>query len=470
MSMGQDKDNVGQSSDNNRIEVRITENALQAYITLTPYSKEATYTMEQVLSQLAVNKILFGIKQDVIKDMIKKKSYFTEILIAEGIPAVDGVDGYYQYFFNREVNNKPIVLADGSVDYSTLSKMEMVYQNQIIARYYKATKGVLGRNVKAQQILAKNGRELQPLRGKGFRASDDKTVYYSNLDGKIEYRNEQIEISNLLVIEGDVDTLTGDANFSGDVTVKGNVMTGAAVKAGGNIHVIGHVEAADLIAGGNVVLQNGMQGGGKGHIIAGKEVSGKFFEQVNIKADGSVNANAIMHCNITTKEEVIVSGKRGVIVGGVINAVSGVTATIIGSMAEVQTDINIGYQTDPMPEIIKREEEIKSLITEIRKIDEAIKTVIAYIEKEHKQELLPQKIQLLKTKIDRNSQISTIMKERNKLLEELERAKDGKVIVNRAIYPRVRVRINGSMLIVKEEFTNVLIRRKGLDVCLFAME
>lgn len=470
MSAGKDTDKVNQGLENKSIEIRITDNALQAYITLTPYSKEVTYTMEQIIEQLAVNKVVYGIKQDTILDLINRKIYYTEVLVAEGIPAVDGVDGYYQYFFNREINNKPIVLADGSVDYSTLNRVEMVYENQIIARYYKATKGVLGKNVKGQQILAKNGRELQPLRGKGFRVSEDKTVYYSNLDGKIEYRNEQIEISNLLVIEGDVDTLTGDANFSGDVTVKGNVMTGATIKASGNIYVIGHVEAADLIAGGNVVLQNGMQGGGKGHIVSGGEVSGKFFEQVSIKAGGSVKANAIMHCNITSKEEVIVSGKRGVIVGGVINAVSGVSATIIGSMAEVQTDINIGYQSDPMPEIIKREEEIKSLIAEIRRIDEALKTVITYIEKEQRKELLPKKIQLLKTKIDRNSQISTIMKERNVLLEELEKAKDSKVIVERSIYPRVRVRINGSILIIKEEFSNVLIRRKGLDVCLFAME
>lgn len=454
----------------NSIEIRLTNDLLKAYITLIPVDKKELYTKEQILAALMTNKVIYGIKIDVIEEMVQKQSVYTEILIAEGDAPIDGVDGYYQYFFQKELNTKPIILEDGSADYSSLNKIETVYAGQIIARYYKATKGERGRNIKGQQMLAKNGRELQPLKGKGFSANEDKTIYRSDIDGKIEYKNDKIEISNILIIEGDVDTLTGDANFSGDITVKGNVMTGTRVKAGGNILVTGHVEAAVLVAGGDVILQNGMQGGGKGTVTAGGNVSGKFFEQVTIEAGGNVNANAIMHCNISSKGEVIVSGKRGVVVGGVLNAVSGVTATIIGSMAEVLTDVNIGYRSDPVAKIIKGEEEIKNLIAEIRKIDEGIKTIINYIEKENRKDLLPQKIQLLKTKIDRNSQISAIIKQRNLILENLEKAKDGKVIVTRAIYPGARIRINGSMLIIKEEFNNVLIKRKGLDVCLFAME
>ncbi len=454
----------------NRIEIRFTNDFLKAYITLIPVNKKEPYTKEQILKELTTNRVIYGIKIEVIEEMVQNELVYTEILIAEGDAPIDGVDGYYQYFFQKERDMKPIILEDGSADYSSLSKIETVYVGQIIARYYKATKGEHGRNIKGQQMLARNGRELQPLKGKGFSVNEDKTIYRSDIDGKIEYKNDKIEISNILIIEGDVDTVTGDANFSGDITVKGNVMTGTRVKAGGNILVTGHVEAADLVAGGDVILQNGMQGGGRGKVTAGRHVSGKFFEQVTIEAGGDVNANAIMHCNITSKGEVIVSGKRGVIVGGVLNAVSGVTATIIGSMAEVLTDVNIGYRADPVPMIIKKEEEIKNLISEIRKIDEGIKTIINYMEKESRKDLLPQKIQLLKTKIDRNSQISEITKQRNLLLESLEKAKDGKVIVSRAIYPGARIRINGNMLIIKEEFNNVLIKRKGLDVCLFAME
>ncbi|WP_310605173.1 FapA family protein [Anaerosporobacter sp.] len=456
--------------ESNSIEVRFDDDLLKAYIKLIPIDMRNLFTKEQILEELAAKNVIYGIKIDVIETIVDKQLVYTEVVVAEGDAPVDGQDGNYQYFFNIERDSKPIILADGSADYSSLSKIEKVSAGQIIARYNKAIKGTNGKNIKGQQMLARIGRELLPLSGKGFSVNEDKTVYTANIDGKIEMRNDKIEISDVLVIEGDVDSTTGDADFIGDITVRGNVMTGAKVKAGGNINVIGHVEAADLIAGGAIVLQNGMQGGGKGTILAGGDVSGKFFEQVTIQAKGSVNANAIMHCRIDSQGEVNVSGKRGVIVGGVINAATGVTATIIGSMAEVQTEVNIGYQSDPVPEIIKRENEIKTLVEEIRKIDEAIKTVIAYIERDKRDDLLQNKIQLLKTKIDRNSQISIITKQRNELLEDLERAKDAKVIVTKVIYPRVRIKINGSTLVIKEEFSHVLIKRKGIDVCLFAME
>lgn len=454
----------------NSMEIRLEDDLSKAYITIVPGDKNKPYTKEQILVELAMNKVTYGIKIDVIEEMVKNQFVYIDKLIAEGTSPVDGEDGFYQYLFNKQLDRKPIILEDGSADYSSLNKMETVHQGQIIVRYHKATKGKFGKNVKGQQILAKNGRELQPLKGKGFSVNEDKTIYRSDTDGKIECKNDKIEISNILIIEGDIDTTTGEAKFAGDITIKGNVMAGARVKAGGNIFVAGYVESADLQAGGDVILQNGMQGGGKGKVVAGGQVSGKFFEQVVIHAGGNVNANAIMHCNITTKGEVVVSGKRGVLVGGVVNAVSGVTATIIGSMAEVRTDLNIGYKTDPVPEIIKREEEIMNLIAEIRRIDESIKTTINHIEKEQRKDLLPQKIHLLKTKIERNSEISFITNQRNTLLDSLAKAKDGKIIVNRAIYPKCRIKINGSMLIIKEEFDNVIIKRKGLDVCLFAME
>ncbi|WP_455716314.1 DUF342 domain-containing protein, partial [Anaerosporobacter sp.] len=425
-------------------------------ITLVPGEKEELYTKEQILAELAMNNVIYGIKVDVIEEIVQNQLVYIDKLIAEGDLPVEGENGFYEYFFNKDLDTKPIILEDGSADYSSLNKMETVYEGQIIAEYHKATKGKFGRNIKGSQIFARNGRELQTLKGSGFSVNEDRTIYRADIAGKIEYKNGKIEITDILTIEGDIDTSTGNANFSGDIAIKGNVMAGSRVKAGGNIYVAGYVESADLQAEGDVILQNGMQGGGKGKIVAGGEVSGKFFEQVKINAGGNVNANAIMHCNITTKEKVIVSGKRGVIVGGVINAVSGVTATIIGSMAEVRTDLNIGYKTDPLPDIIIREENIKN--------------TVYYIDKENRKDLSQKKINLLKTKIERNSEISFVTNQRNILLDTLEKAKDAKIIVNRAIYPKCRIKINGSMLIIKEEFNNVIVKRKGLDVCLFAME
>ena len=57
-----------------------------------------------------------------------------------------------------------------------------------------------------------------------------------------------------------------------------------------------------------------MQGNGKGSIEAGGSVKGKFFEQSSITCKGDVQANAIMNTRIEAGQDIIVSGKYGVIV------------------------------------------------------------------------------------------------------------------------------------------------------------
>ena len=85
-----------------------------------------------------------------------------------------------------------------------------------------------------------------------------------------------------------------------------------------------------------------MQGNGKGKIVAGGNVSGKFFEQVTIESGGDVSANAIMNSRIYAKNDVTVSGKFGIIIGGDVNAEHIISATIVGNMAEVKTYLTAG--------------------------------------------------------------------------------------------------------------------------------
>lgn len=85
-------------------------------------------------------------------------------------------------------------------------------------------------------------------------------------------------VDNELVIEGDVSLTTGDVSFMNDIHIHGNVLTGVTIRSEkGSIVVDGYVEASELHAAKDVVLKNGMQGSGKGKIVAGGSVSGKFL-------------------------------------------------------------------------------------------------------------------------------------------------------------------------------------------------
>ncbi|HEX3075450.1 MAG TPA: FapA family protein [Lachnospiraceae bacterium] len=453
-----------------KIDIRITPDDMEVYLSLAPLKDDGAYSKELILEKLKQQNVVYGINEDAIQGMIDNNLYCTQIQVAQGDRAQDGIDGSYRFNFNTHKDDKPILLEDGSVDYSCLSKIETVNSGDKIAEYSPAIKGINGRNVKGQEVFAKNGRELMPLKGKGFTVSEDKRTYIANIDGKVDYVNGTLEVSNVLILKSDIDSILGNAYFNGHIIVKGSILTGVKVEATGNLTVEGHVEASTLISGGDVVLKNGMQGGGRGAVYANGNVLGKFFEQVTIQAGGSVYANTIMHCNITSRDEVVVSGKRGTIVGGSVSANRSITATVIGSMAEVVTEINVGRQEDVMPGILKKEEDIKERIEEIKKIEEAIRLIDQRLEKEDSKPLQSQKMLLFRAKVEKNAQINTLISERDSLIGQMDHSSNAQIIVNKFIYPNVRIKINGSRLVIKEEQSNVIIKRKGLDVCLFPNE
>ncbi len=76
--------------------------------------------------------------------------------------------------------------------------------------------------------------------------------------------------------------------------------------------------------------------------MRGGEVSGSFFEAANINAVGNVKANYIMNSDINTMGKVIVSGSRGVLLGGRICAVKGVDTFNLGNKSHLVTLLEIG--------------------------------------------------------------------------------------------------------------------------------
>ena len=101
-------------------------------------------------------------------------------------------------------------------------------------------------SVTGEIVSARIGRELPPLAGRGFVRMDNNHIYFSNMDGKIEYANNRIVIMPVYEIFGDVDMKTGNIEFRGDVIVHGNVRKGMKLFTTGTITIDGVVEASDI--------------------------------------------------------------------------------------------------------------------------------------------------------------------------------------------------------------------------------
>ncbi len=299
-------------------------------------------TEDDIYSALKKRGIIYGIKREAITDMVKKRRMNEKILIAEGIPAKTGKNGWYEFFVRLDLPRIPAPLPDGGVDYVNIEAFEMVEEGQKLAVYHPAEKGVDGKNVFGEVLQAGKGVEKKLLKGKGFTIEPDGVTYISKLNGKFEYVNGKMIISNMIIVREDVTAVTGKLEVDGSVYVIGSVYSGGYISATGDIIIEQNVEAGKLIAGGNVMIKKGSCSKNECFIEADGEVSGSFFEAANIEARGDIKANYIMNSNINTLGKVIVSGSKGMLLGGTACAVKGVDTYNLGNKSHIKTYLEIG--------------------------------------------------------------------------------------------------------------------------------
>ncbi|MBE5949473.1 MAG: DUF342 domain-containing protein [Lachnospiraceae bacterium] len=347
--------------------IYLEENGVKAYLNIFPPPKGKEYTVKDITWILKQKRVVFGVDTQAIKNMIANKEYRQQVHIATGFPREDGKDGYFEYYFDTVDESKPKVLEDGSVDYHTAGKVKVVEAGEVIARYFPPTKGKNGFSVAGEQLMAKPGKEQRTLRGRGFYLSEDKCVYTAAVTGKAVITGNVLNVKNILEIDGMIDYLLKDLVFDGDIIVRGDVMQGITIKATGSVTICGTVEPSTIEAGKDVILQSGMQGSGKGSIRSGGNVSGKFFEQVNIIAEGNVNANYILNCDIKCNGNVEVAGNKGAIIGGKIVAGDKIVASIIGNRNEAKTVLSL-VDIDYIESQIEEAEE--TLNNDLKRVDE----------------------------------------------------------------------------------------------------
>ena len=293
--------------------VSVAENHMRASIVLDEIGQDGAYTYEEVIDKLSAAGVRTGIDEAKIRDVIVKKIYGQEVVVAQGKEAVNGTDGHYIFYFdeNYERDNKPTLREDGSVDYFNVKLFEKVSQDDKLAEYVEPTKGEFGYDVCGKLLVPKPGRPSPRLRGRGFTVSDDGKTYYAQLDGKVEYRNYDLNVSNVYSVSGDLDIGTGSIDFNGDVTISGGVHSGVTVHAMGNIFIGGYVEDAILKAGKDIIIKDGVNARENGLIEAEGNVSARFFENAKIISHGDIKCDYMLNTNAMAYGNIYLEGKLG---------------------------------------------------------------------------------------------------------------------------------------------------------------
>ena len=434
--------------------VRITEDKTEAWLYLCAPEDGTKYEKSEIMRYLQLNGVMAGINESHVAAMCKKQIYEREVKVAASEKGDPGSEGRFEFFFNTE-KPKPEIRKDGTVDYRSMSLVQNVEEGQLLAIYHPAVQGTSGRDVTGAFEKANMYKDLRPLTGKGISNADNPNEYYAAKSGKIEYDGDnKLSIVEVYEVQGGCDYANNAlVDFNGDVIIHGNVEAGVTIRAGKSLTVEGVVESANITAGGDVCLKRGMQGAGKGTIVAGGDIFTEFLEYANVKAGGNVQSNVILNSRVSAGDRVTLTGKKGLIAGGSVHAMLGVSCQNVGNQSEIKTGIHVGVLPETMEKRIAVNEEYSKLNQELEEIVAGMAKILRVRQQTGElSEQLQNHLGVLKTKKDEVYQKCMAVKKRADDIENtVLKSREAKIKVSGNIYKGTVIGIDDHQIVVNRD-------------------
>ena len=440
----------------------ISDDEMKGYMSVTPPGVGGCdLSFETYVSFLRNNRIVWGIKEDFLREFADRPTYRSKVVVAEGMNPQNGRNAYIQY--NFETSQTRLKLkegSDGRVDFKDVSIITNVVANQPLAKKIPPEKGVPGRKVTGGFISAKDGKDIPLPLGKNVHVGDDKATIFSDLNGHVILVGGNINVEPVHIVNGDVGVKTGNISLMGTVIVNGNVEVGFRIKATGNIEVKGTVEKAELDADGDIIVHQGITGKSQGCIRAGKSIWAKFIENSRVEAGYMVMvSDGIINSQVDANKRIICRGKRAAIVGGRLRATEEINAKVLGSPTSgTETICEVGVDPQSKMRLETLQEKKVEMEKQCAELERNLQTLTS-IKKQRK--VLPEakeasmmemadKINMLKADLLKNAD------ETMKIQEYLNSIKTrSRVSVSSKVYPGVKIIIRDAVNIIKNDYKAV---------------
>jgi uncharacterized protein (DUF342 family) len=425
---------------------------------LPPCGKGHELTPEELLGIVRGKwGVVYGLDEQAVKSAAESRKYYERIPIATGTPPQAGEDGKIVFLFNTQHSYAPKIAEDGSADYKSLSIFEGVREGDILVTATPAGEGTEGFTVKGNRLAPKKGAAAKLPKGKNVRVSEDGMSLIAARSGRVDHVDGRVEISDVYRVKGDVDMSVGNIQFDGDVIVSGNVISGLTIEALGMVEVWGYVEGATLIAGGDIVLKNGMQGMDKGRLCAGGNIVARFLEHCEIEAKGNIFSDYIVQCKVTACGSITMKGKWGKIIGGVVRAGKGITANFVGSPSNEVTVVELGSSPDLRARCIRLEATKNQIKAQLDKVNSLYRVIPTRDDTSERQQM---RQKLIDAKDQLQQQYDATLCEIEALSQKLAEHSGARLHVFKTIYPDVKVVIDSCSMTIRSqiEFSTFLYR------------
>ena len=453
--------------------VRVADNALACELWVVPPIGEPWPAPEKLRGALQEKGVVFGIDDALLKKICAEMISKEWVVVAKGIPPVNGKDAQIQYKINVDVLG-PKDRGHDNVDMKELGTVINVLKGQEIAEKIPVQAGAEGTSLMAKKIPAYIGKDKNLPGGKGTVVSEDGLHLIADMDGHLLIKDGKLSVEPHFEVKGDVDYGIGNIDFVGPVTVRGSVREGFEVVSGGILSIEGVVEGAILKSSSDISIRIGVRGANKARIEAKGDFGCGYIDQAYVRSGGTIRVSeAILHSDVGAREEIILLGnKKGQIVGGKVQATVGVSCEILGGEMGTKTEVIVGA----MPEILEERTRLTENIKEMKERLTTAETNIGYLKVLETRGTLDEEkrglfTRLTKAKFQLIAQMETSTKRLAELEVQMERVKvEGCVRVRNICHPGVSITIRGITYLVREplRFTSFVneageIRLKSFD-------
>lgn len=363
MLLGDEAEVSEDSFENTTILLRTSMDNMTEWMFLLPPQGGPDVTPEEIAVALDESRVKFGIDWDLAQRVVQERLYFKLLPIARGQQPVDGTDGKLIECYSRESTLTLKERPDGTIDYKSSGSTRLISIGDVICRLEPPGDPVNGVDVRGAKVQAKAGTPARFPRIKNTVVSPEGDELRSAISGHIYYENDQFMVESLLVIDGNVDGTVGNLNYDGDIRIQGDICEGFTVKATKSITVGGMVASATVIAGGNIVVEKGVNGNGMGRLEAKGKICSKFLENCTAASGGDIVAESIIWSDLFCRGSVTVTAGRGVIIGGSVVALESITAKVVGNSSRRHIDITLGCP----PEILEKRDKLEAELSVLQK-------------------------------------------------------------------------------------------------------
>lgn len=421
---------------------------------IPPSATGERLTYDEFVKDMSFRGIRYGIQEQLLKQHFEGNGMFgIQIPVARGLKPVHGTDARIEYYFNTDLSAHPEPQEDGSVDYFNLNLINHCKEGDVLARLIPEDPGQYGMTIQGNKIKPRDVKRASLHHGNNILLSEDRKTLTSKVNGHVMLVGGEVFVSNVYEVEN-VDNSTGNITYEGCVQVNGVVNAGFEVHATGNVVVNGVVEGAVVEAGGDITIARGMKGMGSGILKAGGNIISKFIENATVEAGGYINTESILHSRAQAGKDIKVTGKKGFITGGRVQAESSVEVRTLGAVMGADTIVEVGVNPKLKTEYFALQKEVAEIVRTIKNAQPIIQN---FTEKKAKgARFTPEQIEYVKQNVELLEKKKLELNEKSERMKEIDAvvsvSKAASVVVTGEVYPGTTIIIGDVSMNVQNSY------------------